>query len=70
MKVKVTDLLAGRYRIKVDALEEPDGNDEVPIYEDVIYVEDVGRCLRVHTDHHVLLLPEDTELEAEEATPE
>lgn len=56
-EIRPEDLRAGRHSIQIDAVEPPDDPGEVAaIFEEVVMVEDMGRCWRVFTEHHEVIL--------------
>lgn len=48
----------------VDKLINPDDpTDVADIFEEIIMIEPLGPCIKVHTQHHTLLTTEDAECE-------
>ena len=59
----VHDLIPGEHRIKVDESSDPVSGEMVSSYEQVIMVEDVGRCYKIHTTHNTVLVESSTDVE-------
>lgn len=60
-KISIKDLRAGLHEMRVDNFTAPDDlSDRADVFEQVIWVEDLGQCYQVHTKHYTRIIPAST----------
>ena len=63
-RLRPAEIMPGRDYIEVDRIPNPDDPDDAAeIYEQVLMIEDMGRCYRVFTEHQQVIVEEDVEVE-------